>query len=606
MCGINGIFAYGDSASSPDRKELIATRDHMLSRGPDGYGEWWSDCRRLGFSHQRLAIIDLSNRAAQPMASHCGRFMIVFNGEIYNYAKIRRELEKEGAVFHSESDTEVLLNLYALKREKMVRDLRGMFAFAIWDNVDRELFLARDPYGIKPLYTADDGTTLRFASQAKALLAGGHVSRDPEPAGVVGFYLWGSVPEPFTLYREIRQLPAGHTQRVTQAGINEPVPYASIAEALAKGSDPSFEGIDRVNDLVRNATLESVKAHLVADVEVGIFLSAGVDSGALLGLMKDAGQAKVRAITLSFDEFGETVDDETPIARDIAELYGAEHLVRTVSKQEFEADLPAILDAMDQPSIDGINSWFVAKAASEAGLKIAFSGVGGDELFAGYPSFRDVPRWVSSTALLSAVPGLGVAVRVLLDQLAGFQIPPKAAALFEYGGTYAGSYLLRRGLFLPHEMRSFIDPLVLKDGLRKLNPLGYLEDSMTPDPKQQISRVAALESCNYMRHQLLRDADWAGMAHSLEIRTPLVDFSLLQAICPAMPMFFAGVGKKALAIAPETPLPSYIINRPKTGFGVPTQEWMAGENNLLLSRNKSTSRMWSKNVFSHFSKQINF
>ena len=222
MCGVNGIFAYHPAAKPPDEREVLATREHMRARGPDGAGIWWSQDRRCVLAHRRLAILDLSERAAQPMSSPDGSLAVIFNGEIYNYPELRAELEHEGAIFRTTSDTEVLLHLYERHGRAMISQLRGMFAFAIWDANRAGILLARDPYGIKPLYTANDGWTFRFASQVKALLAGGAVSRDPEPAGIVGFHLLGSVPEPFTLYREILPLPAGHTQWVDRKGACEP------------------------------------------------------------------------------------------------------------------------------------------------------------------------------------------------------------------------------------------------------------------------------------------------------------------------------------------------------------------------------------------------
>src|SRR5579859_6565843 len=235
MCGINGIFAFHSAASAPQETELVKTREAMHARGPDATGDWRSADRRCALGHRRLSIIDLSERASQPMISDDGRLAVVFNGEIYNYPQLRSALETEGIRFRTTSDTEVLLHLYARYGGEMVHRLRGMFAFAIWDEALRSLFLARDPYGIKPLYTANDGWTFRFASQVKALLAGGNVSRDPEAAGIVGFHLFGSVPEPFTLYREIRALPAGHTQWVDAAGPREPKPFANLAEVLSRG-----------------------------------------------------------------------------------------------------------------------------------------------------------------------------------------------------------------------------------------------------------------------------------------------------------------------------------------------------------------------------------
>src|SRR5215468_394996 len=239
MCAVNGIFAYHPASSAPNEAELLATRDVMRARGPDGSGLWWSSNRRCGLGHRRLSILDLSDRASQPMASADGKLIITFNGEIYNYKVLRAELEAVGVRFRTTSDTEALLYLYARHGADMVHRLRGMFAFAIWDEVRRELFLARDPYGIKPLYTANDGWTFRFASQVKALLAGGRVSHDAEPAGVAGFHLFGSVPEPFTFYRDIRALPAGHMQRVDGVGPHEPVPFTKLAAILAEGASHS-------------------------------------------------------------------------------------------------------------------------------------------------------------------------------------------------------------------------------------------------------------------------------------------------------------------------------------------------------------------------------
>jgi asparagine synthase (glutamine-hydrolysing) len=575
MCGINGIVAYHTASSAPEEGELLATRDAMRARGPDGSGAWWSADRHCGLGHRRLSIIDLSNRAAQPMTSEDGRFVVVFNGEIYNYPQLRAELETDGVLFRTTSDTEALLHLYARHGAEMMHRLRGMFAFAIWDQARRGLFLARDPYGIKPLYAANDGWTFRFASQVKALVAGGHISSDPEPAGVVGFHLFGSVPEPFTLYRDVRSLPAGHTQWVDAAGPREPKPFSNLAEVLAKGSADPIPAAE-IPERVRAGVLDSVRAHLLADVEVGIFLSAGVDSGALLGCMRDAGLREIRAITLSFEEFRGTSEDEALFAARVCKHYEAHHIVRCLREQEFVEDLPAILEAMDQPSIDGVNAWFVSKAAKEAGLKVAISGLGGDELLGGYPSFVDVPRWRRQFGLLANVPGLGPFARKLIGSVApGFsRARPKALGVLEHSGSWAGSYLLRRGLFLPHELPEVMDAEIAREGLRRLKPLCRLAASLTPDPSSDTARVCVLESAHYMRNQLLRDADWAGMAHSLEIRVPLVDFALLGALSRAIPILTPGVGKAALAIAPTRPLPNEIVTRVKTGFGVPTSAWM--------------------------------
>ena len=414
-------------------------RDHMASRGPDGSGEWYSADGRVGFGHRRLSIIDLSSRGAQPMQTTDGRLVVTFNGEIYNYRALRSKLEAKGYAFRSNSDTEVLLHLYAELGHDMLRELRGMFAFGIWDAQEQQLLLARDPYGIKPLYYADDGSTLRFASQVKALMAGRGISRDPDPAGWVGFYLFGSVPEPFTTYRKVRALPAGSFVRIDQRGLHAPIQYHSIAKTYSQAQERplSAKGTEEVKALVREALLDSVRHHLVADVPVGAFLSAGVDSGALVGLMRAAGQRDIQTVTVAFDEFRGTPNDEAPEAKRVADFYETQHTTRVVGENEFQADLPAIIEAMDQPTIDGINVWFVSKAAHELGLKVAISGLGGDELFGGYSSFRDLPSWVRWMGVPSSIPFFGQVLRRAFHRMHGEKLGlnPKVAGIVELGGA---------------------------------------------------------------------------------------------------------------------------------------------------------------------------
>ena len=576
MCGIAGIYAYHYAANAVDRAELRRIRDHMAPRGPDGFGEWISQGERVGLGHRRLTIIDLSERGAQPMTSADGKLVVTFNGEIYNYRQLRVALEARGRTFRTQTDTEVLLHLYAEKGEAMVNYLRGMFAFGLWDSEKNALLLARDPYGIKPLYYADDGWTLRFASQVKALLAGGKVSSNHEPAGWVGFCLFGSVPEPFTTYQEIRALPAGSTLWVDRVGTREIKQYFSVADTYCNAeparSPASDEDLQRG---VREALLDSVRYHLVADVPVGAFLSSGIDSGALVGLMRDAGQQEIRTVTLAFEEFRGRSEDEAPIAAEIAVQYGTRHTTRVVTEREFRDDLPKILAAMDQPTIDGLNTWFVSKAAHELGLKVAISGLGGDELFGGYPSFRDVPLCVCALAIPGRIPGLGNVARRMLTGLGHFSRlgNPKAAGLLRYGGSYAGAYLLRRGLFMPWDLESVIGVETARLGLRRLNPLRCIESVLKPRPRSAFGKVAVLESSFYMRNQLLRDTDWASMAHSLEVRVPLVDVELLRHLTTA-PATYRSKTKRLLANSPRVPLPSKVIERSKTGFTTPIHGWL--------------------------------
>lgn len=575
MCGIAAIFSYHYCAVPVDRAELCTIRDPMLKRGPDGCGEWFSEDNRVALGHRRLSIIDLSERAAQPMANADATLVVSFNGEIYNYAELKKDLQTKGYIFRSDSDTEVLLHLYAEKGAAMVRDLRGMFAFALWDARKQAMLLARDPYGIKPLYYADDGWTLRAASQVKALLASPKVSRMPEPAGLAGFYLFGSVPEPWTLYQEIRSVPSGSYLWVDATGPQRAVKYFSLAEEWCNAAQGPALAVDDIAERVREAVLDSVRHHLVADVPVGAFLSAGIDSGSLVGLMCDAGRQDIDTVTLGFDEFRGKPEDETPLAEKVARHYGVKHTIRTVSEQEFRDDLPKILEAMDQPSIDGINTWFVSKAAREAGLKVALSGLGGDELFGGYPSFRDIPRWVRLMWLPGRIPGLGMLMEQIQAAFAPLfsNINPKAAGMIRYGGSYPGAYLLRRGLFLPRELPHLLGEEIAREGLHRLQPMKYIESALKPEPVNPYGKVAALEAGLYMRNQLLRDTDWASMAHSLEVRTPLVDAVLLRTLAPVLANAGLSNSKKLLAESPSRPLPAEIVNRAKTGFTTPIAGW---------------------------------
>ena len=591
MCGLAGFFAHAAHATPVDRTTLTAMRGRMAARGPDGTGLWIAADGRSGFGHRRLSIIDLSAAAAQPMATPEGRYTIAYNGEIYNYRKLREELTAEGVAFASDSDTEVLLHLFARHGADMLPRLRGMFAMAIWDSVERSMFLARDPLGIKPLYYADVGGTVRFASQVKALLLDPAVPRTPSAAGLAGFHLLGSVPEPYTAWHAIRALPAGHWMAITHAGVQQPHEYARIASVFAAAGSRTVSDAD-----VRTALRDSVRHHLVADVEVGAFLSGGVDSGALVGLMRDCGQQRISACTLAFREFEGAPQDETPGSIELAQRYGVDHHIRTVTAAEFADDVDAIFDAMDQPSVDGINTWFVSKACREMGVKVALSGLGGDELLAGYSTFRSVPRTLRYAGPLSRIPGAPAAARMLIRTLAPrfARRNPKALGVLDYAGTWAGAYFLRRAVLLPFELEGAMDPDLARKGLDELASLRPVASSIEPDPGSDNGRVSALEMSNYMRNQLLRDSDWAGMAHSIEIRVPLVDFTLLQAIAPRVASLKPGEGKALLANAPAIPVPADIVNRTKTGFGIPVGDWLRGDTDHHEDRR--TSRRWAQIV----------
>jgi asparagine synthase (glutamine-hydrolysing) len=555
MCGITALFAYDAPAIA--REELQAITDRMIPRGPDAGGTWVSPDGRVGLGSRRLAIIDLSAEGTQPMWDSARELVIVFNGEIYNYAELRASLQRNGARFHSHTDTEVLLELYRRDGDRMLGLLRGMYAFAIWDTRARRMFVARDPYGIKPLYFADDGSTLRLASEVKALLAGGAISKEIDPTGAAGFFLTGSVPEPFTIRKAVRAVAPGTYFWIDENGRGPARQHFSIARTFRDAREQAVLVEPAV--MLRERLEESVRHHLVSDVPVGVFLSAGIDSSALAKIA--AKHAPLHTFTLDFAEFS-----EAPLAERFARELGPEHRMRTVTREEFLADLPKILERMDQPTIDGVNTWFISKAVHEAGIKVALSGVGGDELLGGYPSFTNVPR-IAQFPLAARAAG-------------ALRRHPKARLLGQYAGTYGGAYFLQRGLFAPDEL-----PPLLGD----LNIAEHFESVLAPDPETAFGRVATLEASLYMRNQLLRDADWASMAHSVEVRTPLVDAYLLRQLAP---LLLQTRDKSALASI----LPDYLRDRPKSGFFVPMKEWM----DLPDDGTSTRMRSWAKYVWESF------
>ena len=584
MCGISGIYAYNDGPVQ--REELLKVRDYMSSRGPDGAGIYLSADERLGLAHRRLSILDLSAAGAQPMISEDKNLVVTFNGEIYNYPALRRELEGRGCCFRSDCDTEVLLHLYAQKGEAMLHDLRGMFAFGLWDARKRALLLACDPFGMKPLYYADDGRTLRFASQVKALLAGGNIDTAPEPAGHVGFHLWGSVPQPYTLYRGIRSLAAGHSLWIDENGARKPRVYCNVpremrrTDALARERLRGQSGAqiaaarEQTLEQLGAALRDSLQHHFLSDVPVSLFLSAGRDSATLAALASEVTSEPLNTVTLAFDEYVGTERDETPLAEELSRHYGTrQHSIR-VRGADFRGQVEALFAAMDQPTIDGVNSFLVSQAAASMGAKVALSGLGGDELFGGYPSFAQIPRLVSAARPLQLAPLgpiLGKGLRIVSARLLRERTSPKYASLLEYGGSFGGAYLLRRGLFMPWELPDFLDGELVREGWRELQTLARLNTTArglrTPHLK-----ISALETAWYMKNQLLRDTDWASMAHSLEVRTPLVDIELLRSVVALSAA--RTLTKADLASTPRQPLPAAVFNRKKSGFSVPVALWL--------------------------------
>lgn len=592
MCGIAGYCSLEEKYFPG--QEILQRILHLLeNRGPDGFGSWSEPSSQVMLLHRRLSIQDLSETGAQPMHSDDGCLTISFNGEIYNAAQLRSWVPNYP--FKGTSDTEVLLALYQKFGHKMLEYLRGMYAFAIWDDRNKGLFWARDPYGIKPLYLAKTADGMWFCSQVKPLLEVPGIDLSPEPAGHAGFFLWGSIPEPYTLYRGIRSLPSGHSLWLQRGREPKYRQFASIADILAENMQlsPEESGSNQLQEALR----DSVRAHFVADTPVAVFLSAGLDSSTILGIAAgNFSPEGLSCLTLGFDTYKSTAADETAEAAGVAKHYRVRQQIRMVTQADFEAESVRFLDVMDQPTIDGINTYFVAKMAREAGFKVALSGIGGDEMFGGYGSFRQIPRMMHFVRALGISRRFGGLIRKHTEHFFERITSPKYAGILEYGGYLDGAYLLRRSLFMPWELPHVLDPELANAGLEELERSHQESEELERLKQLPLHlQVCFLESTRYMRNQLLRDADWAGMAHSLEIRTPFVDQFLLKQLSPLLSSKHPPT-KLEMAATPAKPLPQSILHRKKTGFGVPVREWLTSS---LPDKPERGLRSWAKFVYRH-------
>jgi asparagine synthase (glutamine-hydrolysing) len=551
MCGIFGTITEADSADATPVEVALQTLRH---RGPDAQGIRlvYGPRSVAVLGHARLRIIDLSEEADQPLPNEDDSVWVNYNGELYNHGELRSDLERAGHRFRSRSDTEVLVHLYeetAGEPERMLRRLRGMFAFALFDAPRNRLVLARDRLGIKPLYWTQSGSGIAFSSEARALVRAGFAAPDPDPASLVGYLSRGVVPGPHTIFAAVRELPPGSfldwqggRWRVQQWWRPEARP-----DPLVAGDAPR---------LLEAALADAVARHLVADRPVGIFLSGGTDSRAVATLA--AQQGKVRGLTVTFPGAS---NDEGEAASAFARRLGAEHEVVPITGKEVAQALPEILQAMDQPTSDGVNTWLVSGAAHRAGLVVALSGVGGDELFGGYPTFRMVPKVALASAFLGALPApfRNAAAASVAHQYPGGRLSRVLAA----PTGYRGAYLAVRGLFGPGELGGVIHGPE-KNGLRQAAG----PDTVPADPRD---RIALLEATHYLPDQLLRDTDQMSMAHSMEVRVPLLDDAVVR-VALALPASVRNASGKAL-LAQASGIDATPVKRP---FSLPFDLWLRG------------------------------
>lgn len=585
MCGIAGIVST--QLSSADRDErvgrMIARQRH---RGPDDTGRVSAGDATLGMC--RLAIFDPAH-GQQPMTSRDGRFHLVFNGALYNHHELRAELAAGGWRFRSECDTEVLLAAFVRWRADCLPRLRGMFAFAVWDAVERTLFAARDPFGIKPLYHAQraDGTVV-FASELNALVASGVVDAEIDLVAVGDYLAWFAVPAPRTIYRGVTNLPPGHALRVDASLRVDSAPWwrlpAATPVALRVSREQTIAGL-------RAQLEDSIRAHRLADVTVGAFLSGGLDSTAIVGLMAASGAKKLKTFSLIFNEADYS---EQRAARFAADAFGCEHHERVLTGAELAADLPRLLATLDQPTGDGVNTYYASRAAHEGGVKVALSGLGGDELFGGYPSFRDMPRLARLLPWWRQVPAQ---VRHRIVQRLRRSASPrrrKLADFLHFARDLHELCSLRRRVLSETKRLSLLAPEARRvaDRFGPSHPM--LDDfvqELTGADEQRI--VSAWEMRTYMADVLLRDSDVFSMAHGLELRVPFVDVPLVEWWWrqPSAVRDEPARAKWALADAVADIVPPEIRARQKRGFTLPLARWMRAELRPFLEETFSAASL---------------
>ena len=565
MCGF--IASFGQNV---DDKGLKIAFNQLKRRGPDSEGIWTDENVFLG--SRRLAIFDLHERSDQPMKSICKRYVLVFNGSIYNYLELRDYLFNVGVKLRTNSDTEVIIELYALEGPKMLNRLQGMFSFVIWDLKKKEAFAARDPYGIKPLYIGSNINGIILASQVKAILSTNLISKEKDLVSEFSFFHFGFVIEPKTWFKNIRSLKSGHYIIIKDNKISYEKNWTNL-EHLWVQADKYEKKITKkdVKKKIYEELTASVNKHLVADVPIGIFLSSGVDSTLLASIASTNSKKNITAITVLFDDFKNSNFDETSKAKKIAEKLGLKHFVFNVTKDDFFEDFPNIIEAMDQPSIDGINVWYASKAAAKLKLKVVFSGLGGDEIFFGYNHFNNIPLIYKYLNIIKKIPFINFFLKFLFSIYAYIKKDDRLKIITENSKSIFNLWFLKRTILTKKNMSKEL--LVNSNNFSKLykeiEEKGNFYDFSNPKIK-----ISYLDSIIYMKNQLLRDSDWSSMYHGVELRTPFVDVYLLSKLKDIMNSYSSFKDKESLKETFDKILPKQFLQSKKTGFQTPLKIWI--------------------------------
>ena len=568
MCGIAGELNY--KINQPVQLELIRKMcQQMNHRGPDDEGYYIDG--NVGLGMKRLSIIDLTG-GHQPIHNETETVWIIFNGEIYNYRELRPILEKKGHRFATNSDTEVIIHCYEEYGTDCVNHLNGMFAFAIWDSQKQALFLARDRLGIKPLYYYRDANHFLFASEARALLASGLVPHELSMTGLVSYLSFGHVFDPFTIVKGINALLPGHFLWITEKGVQSKE-YWDLPRNLAEGGSAKHISEGEALEQVRELLQSSVKLRLVSEVPVGAFLSGGIDSSAIVALMSQVAGSKVKTFSIVFDE---QEFSEAKYSRLVSQKFGTEHYELIVREKQMLDEMPYAIAAMDEPTINGINTYFVSQATKQAGITVALSGLGGDEVFCGYGTFRTVPQMQKFVKNWNKLPGVFTRLAGAAFNLCAptNEKNRKISSLLCSENSFH-PYFLSRQLFSKQDRQTILNPEIIRDAESELQAhLGtFIQHARSLDP---INQVSVYELCSYMGNMLLRDTDFMSMAHSLEVRVPLLDYRLVEFVLnlPGISKLDKRIPKPLLVNALGDVLPDEIIYRPKQGFTFPFAKWL--------------------------------
>jgi asparagine synthase (glutamine-hydrolysing) len=550
MCRIAGLVT--NRLRGDEVKRVVNVMCHTLQHGgPDDAGLYCSADSRVVFGHRRLSIIDLSANGHQPMADAGLKAWVTFNGEIYNYRELKTELQQLGAPFNTGTDTEVIIQAYLHWGTSSFSKLRGMFAFALYDTVSEAVYLVRDTTGIKPLYYNAANGQLSFSSEIRAFKAAGITTADTRwPVWLLAF---GHIPEPYTTLKNVLSIPKGHFLCWNKNGAHTITGYNQAT------AGNYLTDIQTARAGISQHLKTAITRQLIADASIGVFLSGGIDSS-LLALLANEERKELKTISILFNE---KEYDERKYQNAVLDKLSGENFTHLVKQEDFEEHFPRILSAMDMPTTDGINTWFISKYAHEDGLKTVLSGVGADELFGGYPSFNRIKYLGYLRMLPSAI--------FSASKLFKPGRYKKLAYLAQHNSI--ANYLFLRGLYAPADIAQLIDTDITEVNHILFDTINT-PDLGVPDKLQ----AAWLETNLYMQNQLLHDTDIMSMSHGLEVRVPFLDEDLQQYVSQIEPAirFDNDQPKKILIDTFKTLLPETVWNRPKMGFSFPLQQWMAG------------------------------